>query len=311
MTRVRIVVATLRLAERCLPPALFRGLLCAAAAPLALADLLGLNRRSPTPALLLRLPGGVRPRGGRLRRCGRFFIKRLAMRMSHFMRFIPERLGRPRWRARCRIEGLDRLEAIRATGRPIVLATLHFGGMAEIFHVLRARGLPAAFLLAWNPRRQLPFRVRLDDLADRVSGLEGLPHVFELARLRKAHDFLAGRSDAAGGRILLIAVEGAGEDDPVVPGPGCSIRLRSGFLRLARMTGAAVLPCLLTVTGPLRAVIRIGTPVPDQLVASRALHRQACERVVEQWTPWIAADPEQCSPLLVASLLPPPGQAES
>jgi hypothetical protein len=220
------------------------------------------------------------------------------------MCFWPDKLRRKRWRHRCQFIGLERLEAALAEGRPVILTTLHYGDMTMLYHWLRSRGIGVAFLSA-RKRKSLPaFRNRLDSLADRVNGLEGVPRLIHPDQLWDAQDFLR-----IPHRVLAIAMERKGERAVTVNGPGYVIHVSPGALCLADIVGAVVIPCLISSPRCLFSTIRFGEPVADADVANRDRHVLACEHIVHELMSWIAEKPEACGEGLLASIEPQGGPA--
>ena len=253
---------------------------------------------------LRRLPAALAPRTAGWRWLWRVAAGRSAVYTTRLLSFWPDRLREARWSRRCELLGLAPLEAALAAGRPVILATLHYGDLTMLYHWLRSRGLAAAFLAAPRRKEEPAFRRSLDGLADRANGQEGVPRLIYLDRLWDAQEFL-GRP----GRVLAMAVDGNTERDVAVSGPGYVLRLSPGALRLAAITGAAVIPCLISSPGCLRSTIRFGQPVADADVTDRDRHAAACEHIARQLLPWIAAKPEECGLPLLAALEPAGGAA--
>ncbi len=80
------------------------------------------------------------------------------------------------------------------------------------------------------------------------------------------------------------------------------IHFMTGGLRLAPMSNAIVMPCIIRAAWCLRNEIFIGTPVPDELLESRKHDIQVMEHVLREVSPWIAENPEQCAPHLVTAI---------
>ncbi|CAN5540468.1 MAG: hypothetical protein H0V12_10435 [Chloroflexi bacterium] len=73
--------------------------------------------------------------------------------------FFVDRLGRPEWQRRLDIRGWENLEAARAAGAPVILATLHFGTVPLLPYWLSTRGLVVGSvvkddIVALSPVRQ-------------------------------------------------------------------------------------------------------------------------------------------------------------
>jgi lauroyl/myristoyl acyltransferase len=281
-----------RQAERFLPIPLLLPILWPAAVIMGRRHVL----RGSSLGRLRRLPPALRPAESPWQGMGRVCLGRSAVYTTRMLSFWPERLREDRWRRRCEFLGIEHLDAALATGRPVILATLHYGDLTMLYHWLRSRGLAAAFMAARRRKREPEFRRRLDALADQANGLEGVPHLVYRDELWDARDFLD-----RPGRVLAMAVDGNTSRDVAVTGPGYAIRVAPGALRLATITGATILPCLISSPGCLRSTIRFGRPVPDEDVTDRERHPAACEHIVRELIPWIAAKPEECGQAFLAN----------
>ena len=220
------------------------------------------------------------------------------MCMLRFLRIWPDKLREPRWNRRCQFSGLERLEQILGEGRPVVLATLHYGNLTELYHWIRSRGIGVAFLIAESsnvPAHQNA----LDLLADRANGLDGVPRRIQNdpSHLWQVFKFLAQPN-----RVLLVAIEAHTERDIVVCDLGYSLRVALGTLRLAATTRAVVIPCLVSAEKYLRSTIHFGEPLADDIVASRNQPALGYRHILQQLGPWIAAQPEQSARVLIGSL---------
>jgi len=238
----------------------------------------------------------VKPRQPRWRWLWRAWLRQVAVYTTRFLSLCPERLREPRWSRRCRFIGLNRLEAPLSEGRPVILATLHYGDLVMLYHWLRSRGIAVAFLAARKRKRTPAFRDRLDLLADRANGLVGVPRLIHPDQLWDAREFLGGPA-----RVLAVAMERSTKRDVRVNGPGYSLWLSPGAIRMAAIVGAVVIPCLISSHGCLSSTIRFGSPVPQEDVADRNRHLLACEHIVRRTVPWVARQPEQCAKGLIAS----------
>lgn len=293
----RLVSVSLRFAEFCLPTSILVFLLFPAAAVTATCELL-MGKRHSTFLQLRHLAETARLSGAQWRRCslGQVWAGRVAMCMVRFLRYWPDKLREPRWSRQCQFIGLERLEAILSEGQPVVLATLHYGNLTELYHWIRSRGIGVAFL---TTRGSAPaYRNQLDLLADRVNGLEGVPRLIGTDHLHlwQVRDFLAQPN-----RVLVVPMEGRTKRDIMVRGPGYLLRVGPGVLHLATITRAIVIPCLFSAGKYLRSTIRFGEPLADDVVAQRDRRSLGYEHIVRQLGPWIAEQPEQSAPILIDS----------
>ncbi len=291
-----VAAAFLRLSERLLPPRLL--VLAILPAAMVLGGWLafrGVSFRQHYRFVVAKEPGQ-----SRWRLFWRVWIRRAVAHAARLLILWPDRLGRPRWQRRCEFIGWERLGAALTEGRSVVLATLHYGNLAMIYHWLRSRGVAAAFLASRIRSAALPLRNRLDELADRAYGLQNVPRLFLQDQLWDAQDFLN-----TGRHVLGVPIEPKSKRRVVVNGDGYSLAVSTGFLTMATMAEAVVLPCLISSPGFLRSKIRFGWPIPEADVARRDRHQAACENIVGQLAPWIADRPEECGTVLLVAFFSP------
>jgi lauroyl/myristoyl acyltransferase len=291
----------LRALERVLPVGLLYALLWPFIAVSTAWELFG-----PRQVLrrLHRLPVSLRPPLSATAWAWRIWRQRLELNMARLIWLWPDRLHTARWQRRCRCTGLEQFEQLRARGRPVVVAVLHFGPAPVLRYWMRARGLPVAALATRPPSWGAPYRATVDRLSDKVSGLAGVAHVFNLSQLKSMYYFL----DAP--RLLYMAVDGGEGRQWSVPGDDFSLLLAPGALRVAARSHAAVIPCLIRADGPLRLAIHFGRPVPDEWVGDPGQHPAACAHLLREFRPVLQAQPEQCTARLLSRFGPPVRQTE-
>jgi lauroyl/myristoyl acyltransferase len=295
----------LRLTERLIPIPALRLVLWPVAALMSAADL---APHRNTTRLFERLPPSRRPGLTKPRWLLRLWKRRIPLHMTKVFRFWPDRLRDNRWQQQCRFEGWSRLESSLAESRSVILATLHYGCLTELYHLLRARQLKVAALTTRRAEQRSAFRKRLNSLGDQANGLSGIPWTFELRQLRQAQTFLN-----EGGRLLLVALDGSpGTRAVVVENGDFQVLLATGAFHLAANTNAAVLPCLMRITGNLTTTIYFGTPVPSNALADRSRHQIAAEHIFSELAPLIAENPELCgNPVLKAMQTPVKNQPDA
>jgi lauroyl/myristoyl acyltransferase len=227
---------------------------------------------------------------------GRLLLGRARLNTTKLMVLWPEKLASAR-RFVCRVEGADRLAAIRAGDRPTLLVTLHFGPSSLFFQWLRARGCPVASVGS-QALRDLPwYRRHLARLRDSRAGLTDVPSVIKLGQVWEMHDHLAAC------RPLMAAIDGGqGRHRGTAVVQGLALTISTGSFRLAALTEALAVPCLAR-SGPRGSMtVWFGEPVPANLVADPARHEAACAHLFREALPVLAAAPEECSYELLAAL---------
>ncbi|MGI8890852.1 MAG: hypothetical protein ACR2G0_08750 [Chthoniobacterales bacterium] len=174
---------------------------------------------------------------------------------SHHARAVylfPDRLAEDRWLKRCHLTGPCDPFQLRDQARRIVFASLHFGPFETLPYWLRAQGLPVTTLVG----REAPRRV-LKQRQYSLSPPAGLPVVLpvtEKGGVRQAVkdlQHLLVLMDVNRGRQIEVSYE------------SLIFRLATGVMRIAAMTGAHLVPCLVTALPEWELAIHFGTPVPQ------------------------------------------------
>ena len=158
----------------------------------------------------------------------------------------PERL-----RTLVRIEGLERLNALKAAGRPVILLTPHFIGLDIAGTRLSMEG---DFVSVYSPQKNKVFdrwlhhgRSRFNDqlLLSRHDGVRATVKAMKAGRpLYYLPDLDYGRKESI-----------------FVPFFGVPAATITGLPRLARLAGAAVMPCVVRILpGGAGYVLELGAP---------------------------------------------------
>ncbi len=198
-----------------------------------------------------------------------------------------DRFNRPPWSERIETTDLDRLRELGAH-RPVIIVTLHFGGIFVLPSILRANGIPTAAVVGdklWPVRWWRERRAELTQI-------ERLPAHLRSGDARAVIRYLQP------GRCLLVALDYPLGDQIATRFDGSLVHLSTPALRLARIAHAVVLPMLVRVDGPWRYHVVIAQPVPDAVLATKD-DAAALAHVVGELMPVAAARPEQALPLLV------------
>jgi lauroyl/myristoyl acyltransferase len=229
----------------------------------------------------------------------RTWAARVPLNAVKLLLLWPDRLRLPRWRSCLTTTGIERFERARATGRPVILATLHFGPTTAALPLLRREGLPAAALIVRDPATRAGFRTALQHVADRVNGLDGVPALIPVADLERAVEFLRV------GHVLVLSVDGPRGRHVWSTVDDHALCLSTSVCQMAAMRQAVIVPCLLTA-GPLfRVTMHFGEPVPDALVFDYRRHQAACDHLHREFLPVVRAFPEQSYPVLAGALRGP------
>jgi lauroyl/myristoyl acyltransferase len=179
------------------------------------------------------------------------------------------------------IDGLDHVEAARALGTGLILASPHVGGW-EVASAVPAAVLPVPTTVV----------VRDDWLAWAVGGLR------QAAGLRTIYDtdpaFRAAALLRRGEALLVLA-------DQVLPGMrayrvrllDAETDLPAGVAGLARLCGSAIVPFLVLPVGPRRWRVEIEPPIPPPPRHSRREgERETLQALADRWSAAIRLHPE-------------------
>ncbi|MBA3832895.1 MAG: hypothetical protein H0X34_13580 [Chthoniobacterales bacterium] len=261
-------------------------------------DLLQVRQRQPLTNWP-RFPESWRPKRWR-------FVLRQSLGLYHSQLFYmwPDRLSTPRWRSRCRLEGGADLIGSREGDRGAVLASLHFGPFEILPYWLRAYGIVASsvrtsppdalksltnYQYALSPPADVPVFVMAEDLTP-------MPRFSHLRKI------------LGPGRRLLVMIDPARGLQVDLPFEDRLFRMSTGAIRLAAMTGAELIPCLIAETATWKFVIQFGTPVPRQYLGNSP-DMQACgAHLLGEFTKVVSLYPEQCKMRLLRAMWPLPAQ---
>jgi lauroyl/myristoyl acyltransferase len=201
--------------------------------------------------------------------------------------FWADRFNRSPWLQRIELSGVAELRPV-IVDRPALIATVHFGGIFALPSLLRAFDIPTAAVVAetlWPVRWWREQRARL-------TVAPGLPVHLRSGDARQIMRYLEP------GRCLLVALDYPLGEQLTTDFGGAALRLSTASFRLARITGAAVVPAIVRVNGPWRFAVHVGRPVPDEMLASGD-DAAVLAHVVRELLPVAAVRPEQALPLLV------------
>jgi hypothetical protein len=188
----------------------------------------------------------------------RHYLRMIAhWQKSMAMCVLADRAHEPRWQRRIKVYGAPPDELKEWGERPVILACLHTGAFAFLRHWLRARRMSVAALLKTRPR----IIRRYEEQREHERGdSKQLQNFIDVTNLRTAVRFLTP------GRILIVAIEAQPGSRAQTIMMGAPLRVGDGAPRLARLTGATLLPVSLWVTSGVD--IRFGTPVPREIIDS-------------------------------------------
>jgi len=280
-----------RILERLLPIPILRIVFWPEVARLAFAKWL-LYRKHDWKST--KLPEALRCKGN-----GLVFLwnKNVTFFYRQILTCLPDRLSKPRWLKRIRFEGLHNLQSIVERKEPIVLATLHFGHQKLLRYLLSVGGIDCAMLVQGGEKsnRKLRFRDALLDRSRKHSRPIPSLLALDVLTLSKTMKYLQE------GNALLTATDvGMGQQFvSEIPGGGGTFQMAAGPIRLARMTGAKLLPCLLSEEKPWHFVVHVGEPIDVGQQDSDQDNQAAANSLVSAFWPIVSARPilYDCGPL--------------
>jgi hypothetical protein len=169
----------------------------------------------------------------------------------------PELWKRPPWSSRYRVDNGETILRLLAD-RPVVLTTLHTGWQFAAATWLLHRGIEIGSVVAIADQWARAVELRNSDYWARYEGT----HIFLRGDTRAMVRFLTP------GRAFLVQVDYDKGKVVDLDWHGTRWQLSSGAFRLARLANAAVVPLVALDDGLWRYRIRVGTPVPDTLIAA-------------------------------------------
>lgn len=215
--------------------------------------------------------------------------------LNHTLEQFQDRLGAPRWLARCPIEVLEYLHAAQRASQPVILAFAHLGPFYLIHYWLRAAGFPVTGFVGGASTS----RSRLNRFQDRRSAQPQVPVTLYQDQLRQVAHHLAA------GNHLLIAIDiPTGRQMQVAFCDGWDLQMATGALRLASRYDAVVIPCSIIDEGQWCFRIRLSPPLPPADLDPEADYARAGKYLVDALLPVLRDHPQQCSPDLLRSLKP-------
>jgi lauroyl/myristoyl acyltransferase len=282
-----------RFCERILPLPVFSLLLW----PLAAAwDLMQVRERRPW-AHWHRFPRSWRPSRWR-------YILRHSFGLYHSQLFYmwPDRLCASRWLSRCRFEGDRKLLELSKDDRGVVLASVHFGPFEILPYWLRAYGIPATSVRADPPEA-------LRSLTDHQYSLSPPVEIplFVFARdLSPFPRFSHIRTILGPGRRLLVMVDPDRGVMTDIPFEDRLFHMATGAIRLAQMTGARLIPCMITEDSNWRFTIHIGTPVPEEWIGRSPDMQLIGTHLLDEFSKVVRRYPVQCKMRCLRAMWPRP-----
>jgi lauroyl/myristoyl acyltransferase len=282
-----------RFCERVLPLSLFSLLLW----PLAAAwDLIQLRERKPW-VHWHRFPRSWRPRRWR------YTLRHsLGLYHSQLVYMWPDRLSSPRWLSRCRFEGDRKLLELSEDDRGVVLASVHFGPFEILPYWLRAYGIPATSVRA-DPPEALQ---SLTNYQYSLSPPADVPVFIFASDLTPFPRFSHIRKILGPGRRLLVMVDPNRGVMADVPFEDRLFHMATGAIRLAQMTGARLIPCMITEDSTWKFTIHVGAPVPQEWLGRAPEMQMIGTHLLGEFSKVVTRFPVQCKMRCLRAMWPLP-----
>ncbi len=207
---------------------------------------------------------------------------RAAFYLNHVLDYFPERLTGAKWQGRCRVEGLEYLQAARQNGRPVILAFYHFGPYFLLRSWLRVAGFPAGSYLAGKK----PQQTRVREFTDRFYPWPKI--IFSEDDPKAAAEFLKA------GNLLMVPLDvPRGQQINIPFGDDWSFQMAASAMARAQSHQAELIPCCIIDEGAWNFRIKLGAPVPKEYVAAEADWFRAGEHLLAEMLPFIQAHADQ------------------
>lgn len=201
-----------------------------------------------------------------------------------------DRLADAKWQRRLTVNGLDKLTKV-LTERPVIICTVHTTSVVALAAWLRSRGIPTAHVPMDPTWFTGAARKRKVALAEKM----GMAFTIRPGAPQDMIEFLKP------GHTLVLTADFTGGRMTQVPWSGGSVVVATGLFRLARLTGAAVVPVIIFNTGRWRYEVSVFEPLPQDMVQSGDSDAGA-RYMVECLMPLAAERPEQAMEVLLATV---------
>lgn len=183
-----------------------------------------------------------------------------------------------------RVSGIERLERGFASGKGLILATIHYGNPEYVAHAFAARGM--RFYALTEPIEP-PEMYALFQRLRSSQGNTFLP--VEPASIRSVIRHLR-----SGGAVCIVTDRDIQHTGVPIDFLGATAMIPSGAADLARSTGAALIPAITRRTTLDRFHIVFGAPIPIQKTKDPAQDRLVNVTALMRWfEPFLRRDPSQ------------------
>jgi phosphatidylinositol dimannoside acyltransferase len=195
-------------------------------------------------------------------------------------RMVPERFVRENLRT----HGFEHIEAASRAGKGVIVATIHYGNPEYVAQSMSALGY--RYLALTEPLRPQP----LAELVQRLRSSQGQTFV----EVGRAGIKTALRHLKSGGVVCIVCDRDIQHGGESVPFFGCTARIPSGAVDLARHTGATLVPAVTRRVGLDRFELHVEPPL--ELVRTGRVEedrRANTAALIRRFEPYLRRDPTQ------------------
>jgi lauroyl/myristoyl acyltransferase len=202
-----------------------------------------------------------------------------------------DRLSARRWQSRFKAEGVaDVLLQMLAT-RPLVIVSIHTTSLVVLAGWVSSLGIPTGAMPADQSWFSSPARRRKVELAATAGN-----HTFRQGSGREIVEYLKP------GHAVVFAPDVSTTKKVLAPCGELTLSLATSPFRIARATGAVVVPVMMLGDGRWRYQAEVFPPVPQELI-DRGDHEEAASYVAQCLVPEVVKRPEQAMDVLVSAIL--------
>jgi lauroyl/myristoyl acyltransferase len=200
-----------------------------------------------------------------------------------------DRLSAPKWQKRVEVAGLDKLQG-RLAVKPVIVCSVHTSSLMTMAAWLRSMDIPTAHLPLHPDWFNNPAQLRKAALTEKMGPFNIRPD-----QPRAIVKYLTP------GHVLVLAADYTDGRVTHVPWGNATVTVATGPFRLARATGAAVVPVLILDTGRWKYEITVFDAVPDATIEGGDTDA-AARYVVNCLYPRAVTRPEQAMPVLISAI---------
>jgi lauroyl/myristoyl acyltransferase len=200
-----------------------------------------------------------------------------------------DRLSTRRWQSRFKAEGVAELLQTLGT-RPLVIVSIHTTSLVVLAGWVSSLGIPTGAMPADQTWFTNPARRRKVELAAAAGN-----HTFRDGSGREIVEYLKP------GRAVVFAPDMSAGKRVLAPCGDLKLSLATSPFRIARATGAAVVPVMMLGDGRWRYRAEVFPPVPQELIDGGD-HHEAASYVAQCLVPQVVMRPEQAMNALVRAL---------